>query len=185
MVREGHEGFSPSGILATPRVRDSPIWIQPRGVFRINPTPGSYMSKNYAVIIQFGFPLTTFYRPLERRKAMFTNGTCLCRRADSTIAHGNHNVWPPVRDIRDIENPSRGFDQSAMLTSYRVWGKSEINTKCYLNRNDVNHPCHADDLVLYSQTASGMNFNSLLKTGDYNLMSRRPCPCSFIQKRWE
>ena len=34
-------GLSPSGILATPRVRDSPIWIQPRGVFRINPTPGS------------------------------------------------------------------------------------------------------------------------------------------------
>ena len=31
----------PSGILATPRVRDSPIWIQPRGVFRFNPIPGS------------------------------------------------------------------------------------------------------------------------------------------------
>ena len=30
-----------SGILATPRVRDSLIWIQPRGVFRFNPTPGS------------------------------------------------------------------------------------------------------------------------------------------------
>ena len=27
--------------ISTPRVRDSPIWIQPRGVFRINPTPGS------------------------------------------------------------------------------------------------------------------------------------------------
>ena len=27
----------PSGILAAPQVRDSPIWIQPRGVFRINP----------------------------------------------------------------------------------------------------------------------------------------------------
>ena len=27
--------------LATPRVRDSPIWIQPLGVFRNNPTPGS------------------------------------------------------------------------------------------------------------------------------------------------
>ena len=41
VARESREGFSPSGILATPRVRDSPIWIQPRGVFRINPTPGS------------------------------------------------------------------------------------------------------------------------------------------------
>ena len=38
VARESREGFSPSGILATPRVRDSPIWIQPRGVFRINPT---------------------------------------------------------------------------------------------------------------------------------------------------
>ena len=27
----------------------------------------------------------------------------------------------PVRDIRDTVNPLRGFDQSAMLTSYRVW----------------------------------------------------------------
>ena len=28
---------------------------------------------------------------------------------------------PPARDIRDTVNPPRGFDQSAMLTSYRVW----------------------------------------------------------------
>ena len=28
---------------------------------------------------------------------------------------------PPARDIRDTANPPRGFDQSAMLTSYRVW----------------------------------------------------------------
>ena len=27
----------------------------------------------------------------------------------------------PCRDIRDTVNPPRGFDQSAMLTSYRVW----------------------------------------------------------------
>ena len=41
VARESREGFSPSGILATPRVRDSPIWIQSRGVFRFNPTLGS------------------------------------------------------------------------------------------------------------------------------------------------
>ena len=41
VARESREGFSSSGILATPWVRDSPIWIQPRGVFRFNPTPGS------------------------------------------------------------------------------------------------------------------------------------------------
>ena len=28
---------------------------------------------------------------------------------------------PPARDIRDTVNPSSGFGQSAMLTSYRVW----------------------------------------------------------------
>ena len=28
---------------------------------------------------------------------------------------------PPARDIRDTVNPPRDFDQSAMLTSYRVW----------------------------------------------------------------
>ena len=27
----------------------------------------------------------------------------------------------PARDIRDTVNPPRGFDQLAMLTSYRVW----------------------------------------------------------------
>ena len=27
----------------------------------------------------------------------------------------------PLRDLRDNLNPRRGFDQSAMLTSYRVW----------------------------------------------------------------
>ena len=32
---------------------------------------------------------------------------------------------PPARDIRDTVNPPRGFDQSAMLTSYRVWDQSE------------------------------------------------------------
>ena len=41
VARESRKGLSPTGILATPRVRDSPIWIQPRGVFRINPKPGS------------------------------------------------------------------------------------------------------------------------------------------------
>ena len=28
---------------------------------------------------------------------------------------------PPARDVRDTVDPPRGFDQSAMLTSYRVW----------------------------------------------------------------
>ena len=28
---------------------------------------------------------------------------------------------PPARDIRDTVNPPRGFDQSAMLTSYLLW----------------------------------------------------------------
>ena len=28
---------------------------------------------------------------------------------------------PPARDIRDNVNPLKRFDQSAMLTSYRVW----------------------------------------------------------------
>ena len=32
---------------------------------------------------------------------------------------------PPARDIRDTVNPQRGFDQSAMLTSYRVWDCTE------------------------------------------------------------
>ena len=41
VARESREGFSQSDILATPRMPDSPIWIQPRGFFRINPMPGS------------------------------------------------------------------------------------------------------------------------------------------------
>ena len=38
---ESREGFSPSGILTTPGMQDSLIWIQSLGVFHINPTPGS------------------------------------------------------------------------------------------------------------------------------------------------
>ena len=60
--------LSPIGIRATPRVRDSPIWIQPRGVFRINPTPGSWMSKNYAIITQFAVPLTIWRRFIDRER---------------------------------------------------------------------------------------------------------------------
>ena len=41
VARESRGGFSPSGILATPRVRDSPIWIQPPGFLSFNTTPGS------------------------------------------------------------------------------------------------------------------------------------------------
>ena len=52
---------------------------------------------------------------------MFTNGTRLWRHGDSTIALATATSRPPVRDIRDTVNPPRGFDQSAMLTSYRVW----------------------------------------------------------------
>ena len=40
VVQESCEGFILSGILAAPWVQDSLIWIQPWGVFRINPTPG-------------------------------------------------------------------------------------------------------------------------------------------------
>ena len=32
---------------------------------------------------------------------------------------------PSVRENRDTVNPPRGFDQSAMLTNYRVWDYSE------------------------------------------------------------
>ena len=34
---------------------------------------------------------------------------------------------PPAWDIRDTVNPPRGFDQSAMLTSYRLWDYIEKN----------------------------------------------------------
>ena len=37
---------------------------------------------------------------------------------------------PPARDTRDIVNPPRGFDQSAMLTSYRVWDYILIQGPC-------------------------------------------------------
>ena len=38
---------------------------------------------------------------------------------------------PPARDIRDTVNPPRGFDQSAMLPSYRVWDYKVI--QCLLS----------------------------------------------------
>ena len=94
MARESHEGFSPSGILATPRVRDSPIWIQPRGVFRFNPTPGSYMSKNYAIIIQFVLPLTTFYRSGAQKSNVYK------RDAFVTSWRFHNRAWQPQRHDR-------------------------------------------------------------------------------------
>ena len=50
-----------------------------------------------------------------------TNETCLWRRGDSTIAHGNRNVTTACPRHPGHCESTRGFDQSAMLIIYRVW----------------------------------------------------------------
>ena len=48
---------------------------------------------------------------------------------------------PPVRDIRDPVNPPRGFDQSAMLTSYRVWDY-ETNSLHVISKQPTLRACY-------------------------------------------
>ena len=78
-------------ILATPWVQDSPIWIQPRGVFRINPTPGSWMSKNYTIISQFVIALMAFYRSGVQKSDVN-------KRVVFVMSWRSHNyAWQPQR----------------------------------------------------------------------------------------
>ena len=78
------------------------------------------MSKNYAIIIQFVLPLTKFYPSGAQRKNVYK------RDAFVTLWRSHNRAWQLRRQDRLSEtsgtlNPPRGFDQSAMLTSYRVW----------------------------------------------------------------
>ena len=62
---------------------------------------------------------------------MFTNGTCSWHGGEYPQSRmATTTSRPPVRDIRNTVNPPRGFDQSAMLTSYRVWDYSLKPKKC-------------------------------------------------------
>ena len=57
---------------------------------------------------------------------------------------------PPARDIRDTVNPPRGFDQSAMFTSYRVWDYYVYN------QNTLDHENHFMHIAtLYKIDAKG------------------------------
>ena len=111
------EGFGPSRILATPRVRDLLIWIQPWAVFRLNPQQVAGWAKTMPVCAS-------------------TDDVSLIRSAEKQCLQTGHvrdvveipqlrmataTLRPPARGIRDTVNPPRGFDQSAMLTSYWVW----------------------------------------------------------------
>ena len=57
----------------------------------------------------------------ERIDNMFTNGTCCDVVEIPQPRMATAISRSPVRDIRDTVDLLRGFDQSAMLTSYRVW----------------------------------------------------------------
>ena len=89
VAREYLEGFSPRGHLASPRMQDAPIWVQPRGAFHINFTPGTEMTKH--IIIQF-VPLLMTFIDRGGRETMLKNVTCLRRHGGSIIVHGNRNI---------------------------------------------------------------------------------------------
>ena len=73
-----------------------------------------------AIITHFSFNWSRFIHR-ERRNAMFTSGMCLWRRGDFTIAHDDRNVTTACSRHPGHCESVGGFDQSAMLTSYRVW----------------------------------------------------------------
>ena len=82
----------------------------PEGSFAFIPHPVARWA--ITTPIQFVLPLATFYRSGTQRSNVY-------KRDVSVTSWRFHNrAWPPVRDT---VNPLRGFDQSAMLTSYRVW----------------------------------------------------------------
>ena len=91
-------------------------WIQPRGVFRFNPTPGSLMSKNYAIIIQFVLPLTTFYRSRAQKKCLQTEVP-----GDEFVTSWRfHNrTWQPQRHNRLPETSGTLWIHPGALTNQR------------------------------------------------------------------
>ena len=103
--------LSPHRILAIPRVRNSPIWIQPRGVFWFNSTPGSQMSKNYAMITQCVLPLTTFYRSGAQRSNVYQ------RDMDEIWWRFHNRAWQPQRHDRLPETSGTLWIHRGALTN--------------------------------------------------------------------
>ena len=168
-------------ILATPRVRDSPIWIQPQGVFRFNPTPGCWISKklrhNYPICVSTDDVLSIG----SAEKQCLQTG-CVCdvveipqwRMATATSQ-------PPARDIRDTMNPLRGFDQSAMLTSYRVWDYSDQGPgPSHLGHSTWGIPPPLDQFLPVNKFLSGILFlpqlQRLALVHPFSVSWRRPPP---------
>ena len=79
------------------------------------------MSKNYVIIIQSVLPLIDVLSTTSAEKRCLQTGrVCdVVEIPQSRMATATSR--PPARDIRDTVNPTRDFDQSAMLTSYRAW----------------------------------------------------------------
>ena len=103
VARESREGFYPSRILATPRVRDSEQKLR----------------RNNPICASTDDVLST---TSAEKRCLQTGRFCdVVEIPQSRMATTTSR--PPAQDIRDTVNPPRGFDQSAMLTSYRVWDK--------------------------------------------------------------
>ena len=165
VARESHLGW----IHNTPSegfMRDSQIWIQS---FALIPHPVARWAQNYT-IIQVVLPLMTFYWSGMQRndvykwdvfvmswrfhnhtwqptlspnspRLMFLFVDCATANKVYLILSYLTMSWPPAQDIRDTVNLPRGFDQSAMLTSY---------LECdYLNKNPL-----CSDLYIVSQFLS-------------------------------
>ena len=92
-------GLKPSRDSRATSQRDSPIWIQPLGVFRINHTPGSQMSKNCAIIILFVVPLTTFYWSRAQRSEVYKRDVFV------TSWRFHNRAWQPQRHNRLSRHP--------------------------------------------------------------------------------
>ena len=73
--------------------------------------------------LRFSGPPSWMRERVRSRIKSHPSGYCFVRRRNGGRQRNQPTATsrPPARDIRDTVNPPRGFDQSAMLTSYRVW----------------------------------------------------------------
>ena len=106
------------------RVRDSPIWIQPRGVFHFNPTLGSEMNKNHAIIIQFVLPLMTFYQSGGQKSNVYK------QHVSVTSWRFHNHAWQPQRHDRLPETSGTLWIHRGALTNQRC----SLATGCGINK---------------------------------------------------
>ena len=137
----------PSGILATLRVRDSLIWIQPEGSFALTPHPVARWAKNYAIIIQFVLPLTTFYRSGAQKSNVYKQDAFV------TSWRFHNRAWQPQHHDRLPETSGTLWIHRGALTNQTISSSKRLQIWFPIYSSSF-HVCM--DILNHFPTFSGM-----------------------------